>query len=120
MSETREQIDFTAWFIDKWPEHRYSIRPSMNGLSRRGKAGAILWNTMKALGASVGDPDILITIPKGGYNGIFIEHKAEDQPHKLSIEQLQQLQYHRGLGYEAISTRGLDVLKAAVTVYMED
>ena len=119
MSETKEQIDVSQWFVEQWPEHASSLRPSMNGLSRRGRAGAILWNTMKALGATVGDPDLAILVPKGGYGCFLAEHKAADQPRKLTTEQQESIDYNNGIGNCAVSTRGIDALKAAITVYME-
>lgn len=119
MSETREQIDVTNWFKGKWPEHVASLRPSMNGLSRRGRAGAILWNSMKALGASTGDADFAILLPKGGYGCFLAEHKAADSSHKLTPAQIEYIEYHNRIGNCAVSTRGTDALKAAIESYME-
>lgn len=119
MAETQEQIKVMDWFKLQWPEHAWSLRPSMNGLSRRGRAGAILWRTMQALGASKGDPDIAILLPKGGFGCFVAEHKAADKPRDLTKEQAEQLDYHRAIGNCAVSTRGEEALKAAIITYME-
>lgn len=119
MSESREQAEVVKWFRDKWPEHAMSIRPSMNGIYKHGRAGAKLWNQMKALGASKGDPDIAILLPKGGYGAFVAEHKAADGSHSVTAEQSAAIEYHNAIGNCAVSTRGTDALKAAITSYME-
>jgi hypothetical protein len=119
LSETRELIEGVAWFRQTYPEFARSIRPSMNGLSRRGKAGAILWNSMKAQGAGIGDPDFALLLPKGGYGCLLIEHKAIDQKHDLSAAQIEHIEYHTSIGNCAVSTRGIEAFKAAITTYLE-
>ena len=119
MAETKQQIEIVKWFRSTYPEYEHSVIPSMNGLSRRGAAGAKQWSQSKAMGASEGDPDMLIAACKGGCGGLFIELKAEGSDHTLSKLQEERLEYHRRRGYEAISVRGVEAAKAAIRVYME-
>lgn len=118
MSETKEQIEVSKWFVRRWPEHAHSLRPSMNGLSRRGRAGAVLWASMRALGASKGNLDFAILVPKGGYGCFLSEHKGEGQTHKLTEEQAEQVEYNNRVGNCAVVTRGVEALKAAIEQYM--
>jgi hypothetical protein len=118
MSETAEQREFVKYFLATWPEHANSLRVSMTAVSKRGRAGAILWGVMKSLGVQKGEADIAILIPKGGFGSLIIEHKGEGQAHKLSEHQQNYLDYHQSIGNQAVSTRGLEALKAAVLAYM--
>ena len=40
--------------------------------------------------------------------------------HTLSKEQEQHLEYHNSIGNLAVSTRGVEALKAAITAYMDN
>lgn len=121
MTETEEQQLFTKWFVERWPEHAKSLRVSMNGLKFRSRrTGSMMWNFMKSVGVQPDEPDIVLLIPKGGHPYFVSEHKAAGQPHKLTEGQQEHLDYHQGLGAVAVSTRGLEMLKTAVTVYMEN
>jgi hypothetical protein len=108
------------WFRATYPEYAKSLRSSMNGLSRRGKAGAMMWGMMKALGCTRGEPDFALLLPKGGYGALVIEHKGDNQAHKLSDDQREHLEYHESIGNCAVSTRGVEAFKAAITAYLED
>lgn len=108
-----------TWFTERWPEHKNSLRVSMNGITfNNRKWGSIMWNKMRSLGVQKSEADIAIMIPKGGYGGFLSEHKAAGQPHKLSEEQQAYLDYHNSIGNCAVSTRGLEALKAATIAYM--
>lgn len=118
-TEYQELKEVVSRFRDRWQEHSASLRPSMNGLSWGGPKGAIMWNQMMAIGADKGDPDFVLLIPKGGYCGLVIEHKGENQSHKLTEEQETQLTMFEGLGYCTACTRGTEPLWAAIVTYME-
>ena len=119
MTETQEQQAFVTWFSEMWPEHQKSLRVSMAGIPRHGTKGAVMWNYMRSMGVQKDEPDIVLLLPKGGYTYFVDEHKAAEQPHKLTEGQQDHLDYHTGLGALAVSTRGLEALKAAVMAYME-
>ena len=119
MGETSEVIEVVKWFRDEYPEYTAALRPSMNGISKRGRAGAILWNSMKAQGADAGDLDFALMLPKGGYGGLLIEHKKADGTHKVTDEQQEQIDFHNAIGNCAVSTRGVEAFKAAIVAYLE-
>jgi len=119
MSETREHKDAVAWFRGKYPEHSSSIRVSLMGLNfGSGAKAARMMNHIKSMGGVVGESDIAISIPKGGFGSLILEHKGAGQPHKLSDKQELYLDYHEGIGNCAVSTRGLEAFKAAIEDYM--
>lgn len=73
----------------------------------------------KGQGAVRGEADIVILLPRKTYGALVIEHKAAGGAHKLSDDQDAYLYYHNYIGNLAVSTRGIEALKAAVMAYME-
>lgn len=121
MTETEEQIIFVKWFRQRYPGDAKALRTSMNGLTMPGgrKWGAIIWNKMRALGLTVGEPDIIITTPRGGFCGLAIEHKANGQARKITPEQIDHLNYLAGQGYLCVETRGIDLIQQITEDYMD-
>ncbi len=117
--ESDEQAAVIKWFREAYPEYAKSLRSSMNGLPRHGRQGAILWSIMKQQGCTKGEPDFALLLPKGGFGSLVIEHKAEGQPHKVTEEQQEHLDYHESIGNCAVSTRGTEAFKAAIVAYLE-
>jgi hypothetical protein len=118
--ESKEQAEVIKWFRAEYPEYAKSLRSSMNGLPRHGRQGAVLWNIMKQQGCTKGEPDFALLLSKGGFGALVIEHKAEGQPHKLTDEQQEHLDYHIGIGNCAVSTKGIEAFKAVIVAYLED
>ena len=117
--EGKEQKEFVAWFRARWPEHASSIRVSLRGLNfGSGKRAAIMVKHIKAQGSVDGESDIAILLPKGGYGALLVEHKGEGMDRRLTDSQADYLGYHNLIGNLAVTTRGLDELKAAVENYM--
>lgn len=117
--ETAEQKAFVAWFRSEWPEHARALRVSLRGLNfGSGPRAARMVNHIKSQGSVDGEADIAILLPRNGHGALVIEHKGAGQSHPLSSEQQAYLDYHNAHGNCAISTRGLDALKAAVVAYM--
>ena len=119
MIEAAEQRDVVKWFRGAYPEHAKSLRVSQGGGHRGSRRQAAI-RTAKAKGQGmvVGEADIVILLPRGGYGSLVVEHKGEGQPHKLSDAQIEYLEYHNANGNLAISTRGIEPLMAAIDVYM--
>lgn len=119
MSEWKEQRDVVKWFKEIWPQAASSLRVSLNGLNLGGgKKAAIMISQMKSQGMVVGESDIAILIPKGPYGCLILEHKADGSAHKLTEDQEEYLDYHNSIGNCAVSTRGVEAAKAAITTYM--
>jgi hypothetical protein len=119
MSESAEQKEVVAWFRAKYPEHAMSLRVSQSGGHRgKGKSAAIRIAKAKGQGEVKGEADIGILLPKGGYGCLLVEHKGEGMAHTLNESQALYLDYHNRIGNCAVSTRGVDALKAAILLYM--
>ena len=118
-TEATEQKDFVTWFRAKYPAHAKSLRVSQSGAHRgKGKMAAIRIAKAKGQGEVKGEADIAILLSKGGFACLIIEHKGLGQSHSLTEDQQEYLDYHNSVGNLAISTRGFDVLTAAIDTYM--
>lgn len=121
MSETEEQKIIVKWFRETWPQHSRSLRVSQFGNHRGNsrKAAAIRTARSVGQGAVVGESDIGICLPRGGYGSLFVEHKAEEGTHKTTPEQHEYIEYHNNNGNCACVTKGVDGAKAAIWAYMQ-
>ena len=118
-TETDEQKAFVSWFRESWPEHERALRVRFRGINLGSRKRAYMMvKYMENMGSVDGESDICIAIPRGGYGCAMIEHKGENQPHKLSNDQYAYLQYHKAQGNWTAETRGLESLRAAVEHYM--
>ena len=119
MSEFSEQREVVAWFRKTWPEHAMSIRLSMNGINLGGgvKAARII-KQMKSQGMVVGESDLALLLPKGGYGCLLIEHKSEEDTNGASESQLDYAGYHNMIGNLAVFTKGVDDMKKVIQEYM--
>jgi len=120
MSEAAEQREFVTWYRATYPEYAHCLRVSQWG-NTRGKSrreAAIRTAKARGQGAVDGESDIAILLKRGDFGSLLIEHKAADGNHKVSDDQQAYLDAHNDTGNCAISTRGLEPLKAAVTAYM--
>ena len=120
MSEWTEQKEAVDWFKATWPEHEKSIRLSLNGINLGGgKKAAMIINQAKAQGLVLGESDLAILLPRGGFGSLLIEHKADGSGHNVSDIQQDYLDYHNDIaGNCAVSTKGLPALMAAILAYM--
>ena len=121
MSESAEQKAIIAWFRAEYPEYSMCLRVSQSGRrSGTSKRAAIAWAAQVAMGAVKGESDICISLPRGGFGSLLIEHKAEDSKHDTSPSQLDYIQSHNAVGNCAIVTRGVEAAKAAIRQYMNN
>ena len=120
MSEATEQKEFVTWWRATYPEYAHCLRVSLTGLNfGAGPKAARMVNHIRSQGITVGESDILIALGRGGWNALVIEHKAADGKHKVTPEQQAYLDAHAREGNCALSTRGIESLKAAVMAYMD-
>lgn len=120
MAETQEQISAIKWFRETFPNDVMALCCSQTGgYIGRGRAAAIRTAKKKAMGMVVGEADIRILLPRGGFTFFMSEHKGAGQSHTLSNEQEAHLDYHNANGACAVSTRGLEALQAAILAYMQ-
>jgi hypothetical protein len=71
--ESAEQKIFVRWFKFQYPQYQYNIYSIPNGGQRK----AYIAQIKKDMGELPGMPDIGISIPSGGYHGLFIEMRYQ-------------------------------------------
>jgi len=120
MSETEEHKAIISWYRETYPQYAMSLRVSTNGMHRgKGKRAHISIAKAKGQGAVVGESDIAILLPRGGYGCLLIEHKADDAMRGATQAQLEYIEYHNQHGNCACVTKGVAMAKAAIQTYME-
>lgn len=119
MNEWQEQRIGIKWFRETWPEHAQSIRLSLNGVNLGGsKKAAIMINQLKAQGMVIGESDLCLALPKGGYGCLMIEHKSLEDKNGAKDSQIDYAEYHNSVGNKAVFTKGVEELKEAIREYM--
>jgi len=121
VNEWQEQREVIKWFREKWPEHEKSIRLSLNGINLGGgKRAAIMISQMKAQGMVLGESDLCIALPKGGFGCLMIEHKSAIDKKGPTDDQIDYAKYHNQIGNKAVFTKGILDLKDIILDYMGD
>lgn len=119
MRECDEQREIVAYFRERYPQYAMSLRVSQTGGHRgKGKMAAIRNAQVKGMGGVVGEADIAIMLPRGGYGSLIIEHKATGGKHPVSKAQQEYIDFHNAVGNCAIITRGIGAAIAAIDTYM--
>ena len=73
---------------------------------------------MKSQGMVLGESDLCLAIPKGGYGCLMIEHKSGDDVKGPTEKQIDYAGYHNLIGNRAVFTKGVEELKDAIREYM--
>lgn len=110
-SEDQEQSWLAAWFRNTYPDLRMFAIP--NGGLRTKTQAAIF----KATGVCSGVPDLMVPVPRGGYNGLFVEMKTQDGG-RVDKEQKEWKTYLESMGYKSIICNGFEVAKQEITCYL--
>jgi len=119
--------ELTGWteaeeqeLVVKWAEAQACKYPCLhrlyhcpNGGSRH-PAEAV---HLKKLGVKPGVPDLFLPYPCGGYNGLFIEMKAENGV--LRATQRDWIEWLREVGYAAYVCHGADAAINCIKEYLE-
>lgn len=108
-SEAQEQIKLAVWLTQKG----IRFTASANG----GKRNLMEALKFKRMGLSPGFPDIEVPLPSGSYHGLYIELKRQ-KGGKLSLNQIEWLNYLTEKGYYAVSAKGFDEAKEIVLHYL--
>lgn len=104
-------------FIKLFPDVEKHYHHSPNEGKRTPQTGAKL----KAMGMKAGFADIFISIPKQGFHGLFIEHKAihdDGTKGKPTDSQKEFIDNKNAMGYKAVFTYGLDDLIQTLRKYL--
>jgi hypothetical protein len=115
ITEHDEQTAVFKWRdlnLKKYPE-LISLAAIPNG-GHRHKAVA---GKLKAEGVSAGFPDIILTCPRHGYHGLFIEMKVR-KGGRVSPEQKEWLDRLRREGYQALVCHGFEEARDALRKYL--
>ena len=113
-SEDTEQMrvfDWAHWKRARHPE-LFLLHHIPNGGSRNAAEAAKL----KAMGVKAGVPDIHLPVPKGGYNSLWIELKAEGG--RIRPEQREFLQAAAEYGGYCVVCYGADAAIAVLEDYL--
>ncbi len=105
------------WFKYNFPKQVIASFPNGVFISGTPVQRAKRWNILKAEGAMLGMPDLIICIPSGAYHALFIEMKTSKG--KLSENQVICHQLLESAGYRVKVCRSLDDFIQAIHNYLE-
>ncbi len=105
------------WFKYNFPKQVIASFPNGVFISGTPVQRAKRWNILKAEGAMLGMPDLIICIPSGSYHALFIEMKTSKG--KLSENQVICHQLLESAGYRVKVCRSLDEFIQAIHNYLE-
>ncbi len=104
-------------FIKLFPDIEIHYHHSPNEGIRTPQQGAKL----KAMGMKPGFSDIFVSIPKHGFHGLFIEHKAiyeDGRKGRPTESQIKFIDNKILMGYKAVFTYGIDDLIQTLRKYL--
>jgi len=106
--ERQEQVKFVFWL----KKNNFWVSGSGVGV----KLPLLTAITLKSMGVAKGYPDIFVPWPVNGYHGFFLEMKCDSG--KLTVEQVEWLQYLRDRGYYADLAFGYEDAKVQFLSYL--
>lgn len=117
MTENQEQAMLFEWA--RLMEHKHPELKLLfaipNGGYRPPKTAAIL----KATGVKSGVPDICLPVPRGEYNGLYVELKRR-KGGALSANQRIWLKNLNEQGYRAVCCKGFEAALNEILTYLQD
>ena len=96
--EDQLQIAIVRYFDMQWPEYRLLFHHSPNG-SNKSKAAAGIF---KAMGERAGFPDLILLLPRLGYNALAIELKTKVGRQSENQKSWQHVAEANGIRYEVV------------------
>jgi len=105
------QAACVKWFSLQYPQYDRMLFAIPNGGHRDIRTAARL----KAEGVKRGVPDLFLSIPRGGYNGLYIEMKYGDN--KLTADQEKFFNQATELGYLCLDCYTVDEFIDIITGY---
>jgi len=100
LTERQHQCKFFKWARENYPITRLMYANNNGGYRRKREA-----THLKYSGATKGVPDIHLPYPAGGYYGLFIELKKDDNSRR-SPEQVIWMEELTALGFKAVFACG--------------
>lgn len=127
-TERQEQVKYIRWFKRQYKKYEKAIFSNPNGADISGHSTrglsvktvkAIKMNKMKEEGFKPGVSDVQLTVPKGGYHGLWIEMKRANGKEKdVSDDQMDHIILMRDLGHKAEWAAGADEAIRITKEYM--
>lgn len=118
-NEARSLIQWAHYM--KWRGHRISellvMIPNGANLAGTPKVRGFLMHKLKLAGFRNGVFDYLLTVPLGGYAGLWIELKRTKRG-VVSEEQKRFFELQRSLGYSCQIANGWEVASRCITAYL--
>ena len=108
------QVDCVDWFREMFPQYAECLFAVPNGGSRN----ALEAMNLKKEGVLPGVFDLFLAVPKGHFNGFFIESKVK--PNTLSKHQREFKKRMRRMGYYAQEYYTLEEFKKLIINYMNN
>lgn len=105
-------INWCNWNVSRYPELNY-IHHSPNGGKRSAKEAA----RFKKEGVKPGFPDLILPVPRGCFNSLYIELKTEKG--KLTENQIRWIEFLRQNGNKVLVCRSVDECIRIVKEYLE-
>lgn len=115
--EDKEIILIHEWFSWSYPDYSEHFCHVANESVR----SVYEWKKLLKMGFKKGFSDIFISVPKNGYAGLFLEHKAKRKNGKwgkLTDEQKNFIESKAKIGYYACASFGVDDAICKIREYM--
>lgn len=113
--ESRIQIQCVSWFRLQYPQFRMLLFACPNG----GARSAVEAKIMKAEGVTAGVSDLILLLPRGGYNSLCIEMKTDCRTSRQSDSQKAWQAAAEAVGNKYVVCRSLDDFMREVGEYMQ-
>ncbi|MDR1563895.1 MAG: VRR-NUC domain-containing protein [Oscillospiraceae bacterium] len=116
LTEAQEQAKLFKWTQDGAIRHWYPDLKFLFHIPNGGKRDAIEGRHLKQQGVKSGVPDLFLPVPKGRFNGLFIELKAIGG--KTTLNQDWWLEELKNKGYVAAVCYGFENAKSVILEYL--
>lgn len=128
-TEHKEQVAYISWFKLQYPKYEKAIFSNPNGADISGYSTkglsiktvkSIKMKKMKKEGFKNGVSDVQLTVPRGGYHGLWVEMKRVNGKEKdVSDDQMAHIILMRELGHKAEWAAGAEEAIRITKAYMD-
>lgn len=109
--EESHQVAFVGWFRLQYPRLEKLLFIIANGEN----VGSIRMKRLKQMGLVPGMPDLMLSMARQGFHGLYIEMKTEDG--HLELHQVEQHKALREQDYKVVTCYGWEEAKAEINAY---
>jgi hypothetical protein len=112
-TESQDQQLLIKWFDLQYPK----VQPPLFAVPNAGKMPVWVGARFNREGRRKGAPDLLLLVPRGGFNGLAIEMKIL-KGGKVSPEQTEFLNALAENNYMSVVCKGFEQAKETITAYL--